>query len=207
MLDRIAQGLVTMAFMDHTCSGIILAGGLNTRMGGKNKAFLEVGGKRILDGLYALFKALFDEIVLVSNSPPTYLAWDLAVVTDLFPIRSSLTGIHAGLFHIPTAYAFVTACDMPFLKKELIEVLLREVEPGWDVVIPVTSEGYEPLCAVYSKRCIQPIEQQLSRGKAKIADFFSRVKVKEVSENLLRTADPELASFFNINRPGDLAGL
>jgi len=207
MVDRIAWGLVTMFDMASTCGGIILAGGLNTRMGGKNKAFLEVGGESILDGLYATCKDLFSELVLVTNSPREYLAWDLPIVTDLFPVRSSLTGIHAGLFHISTAHAFVTACDMPFLKKDLIKVLLGEVEPRWDVVIPNTREGYEPLCAVYSKRCLRPIERQLEQGEAKIANFFSRVRVKEVAEDRLRAADPKLVSFFNINTPEDLAHL
>ena len=193
--------------MRHTCGGIILAGGLNTRMGGKNKAFLMVGGKSILESLYGVFKELFEDIVLVSNSPQEYLAWDLNIVTDLLPVRSSLTGIHAGLFHIATPHAFVAACDMPFLKSELVKVLLSQVGPKWDVVIPVTEAGYQPLCAVYSKRCIQPIERQLKQGGAKIADFFSQVRVKEIPEDQLRKADPELVSFLNVNTPEDLAGL
>jgi molybdopterin-guanine dinucleotide biosynthesis protein A len=193
--------------MSGACSGVILAGGLSTRMDGKNKAFLEVGGASILERLCDTFKTFFQELLLVSNSPQEYLSWDLAIVTDLFPVRCSLTGIHSGLFHAPTSHAFVAACDMPFLKTEVIEILLRRVEPKWDVIIPVTGKGYEPLCAVYSKRCIKPIERQLKRGKVKIADFFSHVKVREVPEVELLQADPDLVSFFNVNRPEDLARL
>jgi len=187
----------------YPCSGIILSGGLNTRMGGKDKAFLSVGSQTIMDRLYNTFQGLFDEVLLVTNNPLQYLSWDLTIVTDLFPIRSPLTGIHAGLFHASAPHAFITACDTPFLKKELIRALLEELEPKWDVIIPVTEEGNQPLCAIYSKRCIKPIERQLKNEDPKILKFFPKVKVKEIPEAQLRPADPHLISFFNINTPED----
>ncbi len=186
------------------CSGIILAGGLNTRMG-ENKAFLTIRGERILDRLYGIFQELFDEIILVTNEPLQYLEWDLKIVTDLYPVRSALVGIHAGLFYASHPHAFVAACDIPFLKKELVETLLGELEPRWDIILPVTSNGNQPLCAVYSKRCIKQIEAQIKQGDFKIADFFQKVRVKKVPESSLRSADPELVSFFNINTQKDLA--
>ncbi len=174
-------------------------------MGGKNKAFLSVGSQRILDRLYNTFRGLFDEVLLVTNDPLPYLSWDLRIVTDLFPIRSALTGIHAGLFNASVPHAFITACDTPFLKKELIGALLEELESKWDVIIPVTEEGNQPLCAIYSKRCIKPIERQLKNKSPKIVKFYPKVKVKEIPETRLRSADPDLISFFNINTPEDLS--
>jgi len=174
-------------------------------MGGKNKAFLSIGSQRTLDRLYNTLKGLFDEILLVTNDPLQYLSWDFKIVTDLFSIRSSLSGIHAGLFHASAPHAFITACDMPFLKKELITALLEQLEPKWDVIVPLTEQGHEPLCAIYSKRCIRPIERQLKNEAPKILEFFSKVKVKKMPEAQLRNADPELISFFNINTPEDLA--
>jgi molybdopterin-guanine dinucleotide biosynthesis protein A len=174
-------------------------------MAGQNKALLSVGDRSILDRLAGTFEDLFQEVVLVTNAPLEYLSWDLMIVTDLFPLRSSLTGIHAGLFHASAPHVFVTACDTPFLKKELITTLLDELEPKWDVIIPETEAGHQPLCAIYSKRCIKPIEHQLSRQDPKIINFFSKVKVKKIAEPQLRAADPDLISFFNINTPEDLA--
>lgn len=190
--------------MKNACSGIILSGGLNTRMKGENKALLSVGGRTILDRLYDTFQGVFEEVVLVTNDPLQYLSWDLTIVADLFGIRSSLTGIHAGLFHSSHPHAFITACDAPFLKRELIVALIEELEPRWDVVIPITQQGHEPLCAIYSKRCIKAIEQQLEKEDHRITNFFSKVRVKEVPEERLRSVDPELASFININTPEDL---
>ena len=191
--------------MKDRCSGIILSGGLNTRMGGKNRAILSVGSKRNLDRLYDTLRGLFDEVLLVTNDPFQYLSWELKIVTDLFPIRSPLTGIHAGLFHASAPHAFVTGCDMPFLKRQLIRTLLEELEPKWDVVIPVAEGRNQPLCAIYSKRCIKPIERQLMTEDAKILKFYPKVKVKEIPEARLRRADPHLVSFFNMNTPEDFS--
>jgi molybdopterin-guanine dinucleotide biosynthesis protein A len=190
--------------MNCPCSGVILSGGLNTRMGGKSKAFLPVGRERILDRLYRTMGGLFEDILLVTNKPLEYLSWDMMIVTDLIPVRSSLTGIHAGLFHASSSHIFVTACDMPFLKEAVVRTLLDHLEPKWDVIIPVTAKGPQPLCAIYSKRCIRPIEDQLQSEASKIVSFFSKVRVKEVPEDFLRSLDPDLDSFFNINTPKDL---
>lgn len=191
--------------MRYPCSGVILSGGLNSRMGGQNKAFLSVGHQRILDRLFNTFDGLFEEVLLVTNDPLQYLSWDVLIVSDLFPVRSSLTGIHAGLFHASAPHIFVTACDTPFLSRSLIKRLLEEIEPKRDVIIPVTDEGRQPLCAIYSKRCMKPIDHQLENQDPKIIRFFPKVKVKEVSDAQIRAADPDLLSFFNINTPDDLA--
>lgn len=181
-----------------------MAGGKNSRFSGKNKALVRIGGKRILDRIYEVFTILFDKIILVTNDPLQYMEWDFDIVTDIFPIRSSLTGIHTGLFYITTPYAFFVACDIPFIKKELIEILLDGVEPGIDIVIPESSKGVEPLCSVYSKRCFKPIEEQLEKKSLKIQRVFQKVRVKKISEDILRTIDPDLVSLSNINTPDDL---
>ena len=95
--------------MTIPCSGVILSGGLSTRFNGHNKALISIHGKRNLDRIYGVFSELFDEIILVTNEPMQFLDWDLTVVTDLFPTRSSLTGIHAGLFYTKNPFAFFSA--------------------------------------------------------------------------------------------------
>lgn len=191
--------------MKNHCTGVILAGGQNSRFFGTNKALVRVGGKKILDHIHDVFRDLFHEIILVTNDPPQYLQWNVNIVTDIFPVRSSLTGIHTGLFYTSTPYAFFAACDIPFLKKELVETLVGAIEPRMDIVIPETSKGFEPLCAVYSKRCFKPLEAQLAENKLKIQQVFQKVRVKRISEDILRKSDPDLRSFYNINTPDDLA--
>jgi molybdopterin-guanine dinucleotide biosynthesis protein A len=186
------------------CSGVILSGGLAARYDGTEKALLQVGGVRILDRIYEIYRELFDEIILVTNSPEKFLEWDLLIVADLFPIRSSLTGIHAGLFYATNPYAFISACDTPFLKKEMIETVIGRIEDQIDIVMPETSAGLEPLCAAYSKRCLEAAQNNLAQEKLKITRTFRKSRIKTISEKVLRKIDPELRSFFNINTPKDL---
>jgi len=190
--------------MYHSCSGVILAGGLSTRLGGRNKALLDIGGKTILDHLLSLFEELFEEIILVANDPETYLDQDFIITADLFDVRSSLTGIHAGLFTATRPYAFFAACDAPFVKREVIQAILERIDPGVDVVIPETETGIEPLCAVYSKKCLVPAERNLRRENFQIRRMFKKLRVRTVSQKVLTACDPELMSFFNINTPEDL---
>jgi len=186
------------------CTGVILSGGLATRYGGLEKALLQVGGVRILDRIYNIYRELFEEIILVTNHPQKFLEWDLMIVSDLFPIRSSLTGIHAGLFYMTNPYAFISACDTPFLKKELVETIIAKIEAGIDIVIPETSAGLEPLCAVYSKRCLEPAQNHLEQEKLKVIKAFRKSRIKTISEKVLCSIDPDLRSFLNINTPADL---
>jgi molybdopterin-guanine dinucleotide biosynthesis protein A len=190
--------------MKHPCSGVILAGGLGTRYGGENKAFLRVGGVRILDRLFEVYREVFDEIILVTNNPVEFLEWDALIVSDIFPLRSSLTGVHAGLFYAGHPFAFFSACDTPFLKKEIIETVLEQIDPGDDLVIPQTSAGFEPLCAAYSKRCLRAAETHLRAKKLKIQLALQNGRIRKIPEERLREKDPELVSFFNVNTPEDL---
>jgi molybdopterin-guanine dinucleotide biosynthesis protein A len=198
--DWVMKGL----FMNSRCSGVILAGGQNRRFSGQNKAFLDIVGTNTLDRIYHLFTDLFEEIILVTKDPRQYLHYDMLIVTDFFDVPSSLTGIHAGLFYSSNPYAFFTACDTPFLKKELVQTVLDCIDPGFDAVIPETSKGMEPLCAAYSKNSLNTIEQHLVQNKLKIIRIFKKRRVKMISEKVLRQADPKLLSFFNINTPEDL---
>ncbi len=190
--------------MKFPCSGVILSGGMNSRFSGNDKAICQVKGRRILDHITGIFENLFDEIILVTNYPLKYLEWNLNIVTDLFNIRSSLTGIQAGLFYSTHPHAFFTACDTPFLKKEIIETVLDSIDDRADAFIPETSAGLEPLCAVYSKKSLATIERHLSQNKLKIQMVFRKDRIKKISERVLREKDPELISFFNINAPEDL---
>ena len=190
--------------MTLPCTGVILSGGLAQRFDGREKAFLRIGEERILDRIYNIFKELFDDIILVTNTPRQFIEWDLNIVTDLFDIRSSLTGIHAGLFYASNPYAFFSACDAPFLKKEVVETVLDGIDDNIDIVIPETSAGREPLCAAYSRRCLNVAEQHLRQQKLKIQLAFRKCRIKTISEKKLREKDPDLISFFNINTPEDL---
>ena len=183
------------------CGAAILAGGLNTRMNGRNKAFLKIGNDTILDRLLSVLNPNFEEILLVTRQPDLYSGQPVRVVQDIYEDRSSLTGMHAGLVYAKAEFVFMVPCDIPFLKLDIVRLLIDEMEPAVDVVIPFYGGHYQPLCAIYSKRCIPVIEQQLKESNYKIYDGLCHMNVKTVSEEKLKTVDPELISFLNINTP------
>jgi len=166
---------------------------------------MKVGGRRIIDHIESVFRVFFDDILIVTNQPADYLEFDATIVTDIFATRSSLSGIHAGLFYAANPFVFVTACDTPFLQEALVRSVISRIEASDGVVIPETGAGMEPLCAVYAKRCLPVIEHQIKSEKFKIQRFFKSIRVHKLAEEFLRQADPDLRSFFNINTFEDLA--
>lgn len=187
------------------CTGVILAGGQNKRFDGQNKAFITIGGQRIIDRLLAVYGQVFDQAVVVTTQPTAYVNVNALIVSDHYPVRSSLNGLHAGLFSAAHEYAFVTACDTPFVNTSLVRYLLDSIESRADIIIPETSAGYEPMFAIYRKSCLPAMAWQLENDLLKIQGLFRKVRVKTVPESDLRVIDPELVSFFNINTPEDLA--
>ena len=183
-------------------TGVILAGGKSKRMG-TNKAFLEINGQRMIDQIVDIFKNTFEEVILVTNSPIEYLHLDLRIVTDLVPNKGALGGIFTGLFYASFHHIFVTACDMPFLNKGFIDYMVSKAG-NFDAVVPLSSDGLEPLHAIYSKRCIRHIETQLESDDLKITNFYPKVRVKEISHHEILSFDPKSSLFFNINTTEDL---
>ncbi len=186
-------------------TGVILAGGESRRFDYVNKAFFKIHGEAIVERVYKVMRTVFDDhIIVVTNTPADYLKWDVRIVTDIFSCRSSMTGIHAGLFFTETPYIFACGCDTPFLKKELIEIVLAGLEKTVDIVVPRTANGFEPLCAVYSRSCLQAMEKCLTQKTYDIKRIFEDVRVKSLGEEILRQGDPDLSSFINVNTPEEL---
>jgi molybdopterin-guanine dinucleotide biosynthesis protein A len=188
-------------------AGVILAGGLGRRMGGASKALLRVGGERMVDRLLGVLRPLFAEVCVAVRDPAAWSELGLPLALDVLPERCSLAGIHAGLASVRAGRAFCVAGDVPFLRPELVRLLLEELDadPGADVVVPCKEDGYlEPLCAIYSKACLPHIEERLHRGDRKITSFFHEVRVRAVPAERLREADPEFLSFQNTNTPEEL---
>jgi molybdenum cofactor guanylyltransferase len=206
----------------YPCAGVILAGGLNVRFNRQNKALAAIGNENILENVLRVFRALFDEIILVTNTPLLYAAWDISIVTDIYPVRSPLSGIYSGLLYAAAPHIFVAACDAPFLQEGLVRTVLDNIHPHADIFLPASGKGLEPLCAVYSKRCLPHIErvllkqvesdsnagnpeERILKKSLKVTSFFEQVRVKTIDEAQLRAKDSNLVSFFNVNTPEDLA--
>jgi len=186
-------------------TGVILAGGESTRMG-KNKAFIEINGTRIIDRTVSLFREIFDDVLLVTNRPLDYLSLNVRIVTDLVPGKGSLGGIYTGLFFSSSPKAFFVGCDMPFLDKRVIEYFLSLAQTA-DIVVQRTKDYWEPLHAIYPRTLLKPIERLFQQGELTIFKAYQGGKVREVTGEELKPYDPDLHTLSNINTPEELKKL
>jgi len=184
-------------------TGVIQAGGRSTRMGGRPKALIELGGRRIIERVLAALTAVVDDVLLVTNTPELYAFLKLPMVADVYPDRGSLGGIYSGLKAASGEAAFTVACDMPFLNPDVVRLVVARASQG-DVVIPRVGHQLETMHAAYAKACLPHIEERLLAGQLKIVEFFERVRVVEIAEaDVARFRDPRVA-FMNVNTPDEL---
>ena len=183
-------------------TGLALAGGRSGRMGA-NKALLEFGGVRIIERLLRTIRPLSPEIVIVANDPDTYADLGVPVWPDRIPEKGALGGIYTAVFHSTFPQTFCIACDMPFPNRAVI-AYLRDLAFGYDVVVPRTADGYQPLHAVYSKTCLPHMEAMIHADRLKIDRLFPGVRVRTVEEEELRPMDPSLRCFVNVNTREEL---
>jgi molybdopterin-guanine dinucleotide biosynthesis protein A len=180
----------------------VLAGGKSSRMG-FNKAFIEFGGKRLIEATVDCLAGLFPEVLIIANDLDLYADLGVKVIPDLIQNAGSLGGIYTGLSAAAHPKCFFVACDMPFLNANLIGLLVSEAE-GWDVVVPLVAGELQPMHAVYARSCLPFIKEAIDVGMLKIARFFPKVKVKTIEEPALRAVDPYLLGLMNINTPLEL---
>ncbi len=167
---------------------------------GRDKAFLQVRGVPLIERVLQVLRGVFRDIFIVTNAPDRYAGLYTTLVIDALDTPGPLTGIYSGLLHSPNEYAFVVACDMPFLNSGLISYLAG-LAGGVDIVTPSVSGRPEPLHAVYRRGLLPVIERMVVDNKLKIQDLFTASRVRYVTEAELDRFDPARRSFFNLNTP------
>jgi molybdopterin-guanine dinucleotide biosynthesis protein A len=182
-------------------SCIILAGGKNARMG-REKAYLRIGERTIIEEQSDALSRIFDEIIIVANSQNYFENIDVKVVTDIIPDSGPLGGLYSGLAVSSNIHSFLLACDMPFINLQLIDYMIKQIGEN-DIVIPVSSKGIETLFAVYSLNCLETIRRQVEFKNLKLLDILTFFKVRYISQEEVEKFDPKEFSFFNVNSPKD----
>ena len=182
-------------------TGIVLAGGRSRRIG-TNKALLPFEGGTLLGRAVGVLGAVAEKVWVIVDSAEGCYSSEVAVKEDVYPNCGCLGGIYTGLMAAETEYSFVLACDMPFIRPEFLSFLAAHVKDR-DVVIPKTAKGYEPLCAVYSQACLNPIRNQLEAGRFKVTGFLGEVRVRIVGEEEIGRFDFDGRMFYNINTWAD----
>lgn len=182
-------------------AGVILVGGKSRRMG-QDKALLPFGGRPLFERVLEAHRRLFSHTILVGDRPERFRAHALPVFEDLFP-GSALGGLYTGLVCADTKWVFVTACDLPFPDWRVMEYLVS-LKEGFDAVVPMTAKGPEPLFAVYSASCLEPIRRMLYAGNFRIYDLYPEVRVRYVPPEELTPLDSTGRTFLNLNTVEDL---
>jgi molybdopterin-guanine dinucleotide biosynthesis protein A len=142
-------------------------------------------------------------MVLVAQSAKPYVHLGLPAVADIFAGVGTLGGLHAGLSAIHTEFGLVVGCDMPFLNADLLDYMISQA-PGYDVVMPRVGKYYEPLHALYARRCVPALERSILAGQRRIRAALSDLRVRYIREPEIERFDPGQRSFFNVNTPADV---
>lgn len=185
----------------------ILAGGRATRMG-RDKADILLGGVPLIEWVFDRVREVAEEVVVVGG-PPRLGHRGVPTLPDRYPGANAVGGIATALAHATETggddtWVLCVACDTPFLEPALLWLLAAQRENA-DIVVPRTAQGWEPLCALYRATCLPGFEQAIAKGNLRVLDAYAQVRCQTVGEEELRRVDPDLRSFFNVNRPGDLA--
>lgn len=191
--------------MKKNLTGIILAGGKNSRMGvGINKAFLKINGERLIDSILSIYQKIFSEIIIVTNDPLPYSEFIRSVVvTDIYKGKGSLGGIYTGLFYASNDYTFVSACDMPSLNKAFIDFMIEQIDKH-DIIVPEVPEGFQALHAIYSRHCLSAMKKMILSDKLKIAGLYKDMRLLKITEENIKPFNKDGHLFQNINTPDDL---
>jgi len=186
-------------------TGLLLAGGKSRRMG-RDKRFLELGGRTLLQRSLSVLEGLFDEVIVsVAETFPDLEGLRAKVVVDLFPDCATMGGLYSGLSGATHPRVFAAACDMPFLADSVIR-RMADLGRDADVVMVRLANGLQPMHAMYSKACLPHLERMLHAKNLRVQDLVSvsDLSVMILSEEDVRETDPQLLSFLNVNQPADL---
>ncbi len=189
-------------------AGIVLAGGRNSRMGGRDKAFLVVDGETVIERTLRVLRNCFADVVVVTNHPEKYAGFGVDVFVDEMPDLGPLGGLHAGLGKVAAGHAFVTACDMPFLREEPIRFLVDQLQPGGDsdeAIVPTWDGDIEPLHAVYATHLRSRIAAAVNDGARSMRDFLPFARTRYVTQAVMESVGGAEESFRNVNTPEDAA--
>ena len=189
-------------------TGIILAGGKSSRLG-RDKAWEDVGGQRIIDRVIGALQSSCHEVLIIGDRPERQNELSLPKCiqyrSDELKGRGSIGGLYTGLKASDTLWSLVVACDMPFISRELIRFMLSIISKNrCDAIVPVINGRYQPTHALYNSTCIPFIEKNILSGNFRMDSYFDEIYLEEISEDVINSIKGAELSFFNVNTEDDL---
>jgi molybdopterin-guanine dinucleotide biosynthesis protein A len=170
---------------------------------GENKALKPFLGRPLVQRVIERLAPVADELLITTNQPENYGFLDLPLIADVKEGRGALGGLYTALISAKYTSVAVIACDMPFASAPLIVaaagLLIQEKA---DVVIAETTEGFEPLHAVYRREaCIPAIEAAIEADQWRMISWFPKVNIRRLTTKELGRYDPDSLAFWNVNTP------
>ncbi|MBI2765650.1 MAG: molybdenum cofactor guanylyltransferase [Chloroflexi bacterium] len=199
---------MSTGFTRPEVGGVILAGGRSSRFG-SDKASALLCGRPLLQWVAGAVAEVCGELVVVRARgqllPATGVEASLTVVDDRYEARGPLAGIVTGFHETAQRLCFVTSCDAPLLRPEVIRLLAAEIG-DFDAAVPYAGGFRQPLVALYRRdRCLPAFEAHLAGGDGRILGALEQLRVRDVREADVLDVDPGLDSFRNANDPAALA--
>jgi len=170
-------------------TGLILAGGPNTRMNGDPKALLPFGGETLIERQIRVMRQICREVIVVTREPAPLLRLldkEVRIITDFFGGKGPLAGMHAGFSLAKYDQIWVAACEMPFLSAKAAELLLESKKSGWNAVLPEVNGSPFPLHAVYDKACAGSIAALLEKGDYRLSELLKSLHWLGIPEAAFR---------------------
>lgn len=185
-------------------TGILLAGGLSSRMG-KEKGLVKVGNQYLYEYPLQVLEACCNEI-LISTCKDSVISRSYPIVCDETSGLGPIGGIYTCLKHSSNDLNVILSYDMPGVNEALVRYMLHEIK-GDDMVVPsLKANQPEPLCGIYRKSILPVIEACIQQNEYAVHAVRnrSRSKVLLIKQHM-SFWHPDL--FANINKIGDLEQL
>lgn len=190
-------------------AGIVLCGGRSRRMG-QAKYRLSFAGETLLQRICRIVQPEVSRILIVAavDQQIPQSESHIEVLRDEIPDAGPLAGIAQALTYLKTtdeglAAAFVTSCDVPLLKPELIRLLRNQLTEEFDAVVVRDSDYAYPLCAIYRISAAVTAARLIATGQRRAASLPENLRTCWLPLDTIRNVDPNLESFMNCNTPED----
>jgi len=181
-------------------TAVILAGGKSSRMK-TNKCLISLNNKRLIEILLSNLEEIFEEIFIITNFPELYFYTGINLFGDIYPFKGPMAGIHVALKN--SKYdVFAFACDMPFIKREIIYFLSENhiLHKNNATVSSYQGKIY-PLPGIYSKKLLDELGKLLENDKLSMMKLLDDTGAQVID---VANLDKEGLSFININTEEDL---
>lgn len=183
----------------HEITGVVLAGGRGSRMGGEDKGLVILDGRPMVAHVIARLKDQVGEIMISANrNQERYAALGYRVVPDLLrDYQGPLAGMASALKVATTPYVVTVPCDSPLIGDDLVARLAAAlVREDAEVAVAHDGERTHPVFLLLKRALLPSLLAFLDSGERKIDLWFARHRValadfKDCPQAFINVNDPD----------------